>query len=115
MSDNCLFCDIIKKKIPSEIVGETEYVIAFRDINPVAPTHILIIPKKHITSTSDLNEGNIHYLSEMAFLANEVSNNENIYKSGYRWVINTRSDGGQTVDHLHLHVLGGRNMTWPPG
>ena len=115
MSDNCLFCKIIKGEIPADIVGQTDHALAFRDINPQSPTHVLIIPKKHIVSTRDLNVGNIYYLSKMAFLAHKVSYNEKIIEDGYRWVINTGNKGGQTVDHLHLHLLGGRNMTWPPG
>ena len=115
MSEDCLFCKIIKGDIPANIVDQSEHTLAFWDINPKAPTHILIIPKDHIVSCRDLNEQNIHYLSEMALLAKKVSDEEKITQGGYRWVINTGDDGGQTVDHLHLHLLGGRNMTWPPG
>jgi len=114
-SDACMFCKIIKGKIPANIIIHTEHAMAFRDINPQAPSHVLIIPKDHIPSCRYLNEDNIHYLSEMALLAQKVANKENISSDGYRWVINTGSDGGQTVDHIHLHLLGGRNMTWPPG
>ena len=115
MSDNCLFCQIIQGTIPADIVAQTEYVLAFRDINPQAPVHVLIIPKEHIASCSDLNEENIHYLSEMAFLAQAVALEEKITQDGFRWVINTGKNGGQTVDHIHLHLKGGRNMAWPPG
>ena len=115
MSDECLFCKIINGEISSNIVSQTKYVFAFRDINPQAPTHVLIIPKKHIASCRDLNRGNIIYLSEMALMAKEVSIGEQITRDGYRWVINTGDYGGQTVDHIHLHLLGGRNMAWPPG
>ena len=115
MSDDCLFCKIIKGEIPANIVDQSVNALAFRDINPKAPVHVLIIPKDHIASCRDLSEKNIHYLSEMAFLAQDVSLKEKITQDGYRWVINTGSNGGQTVDHLHLHLIGGRNMTWPPG
>ncbi len=114
MSD-CLFCKIIKGEIPAEIVAENNYALAFRDINPQASTHVLIIPKVHISSTRDLNNENIDALSQMALLANEISDSEGIKDSGYRWVINTGKDGGQTVFHIHLHLLGGRQMNWPPG
>ena len=115
MSAECLFCKIIKGEIPVNIVDQTEHVLAFLDINPQSPTHVLIIPKKHIASTRDLNEQNIHYLSKIALLAQKVAVEEKINADGYRWVINTGDDGGQTVDHIHLHLLGGRQMHWPPG
>ena len=114
-NEHCLFCDIVFGKIDIEIVSETKNIIAFRDINPQAPTHILIIPKKHIKSTKELNEHNIHYLSEMALVANKVSEIKNISKDGYRWVVNSGKNGGQSVNHLHLHLLGGRQLLWPPG
>ena len=112
---SCIFCDIIEKKISSQIITESKYALAFRDVNPQSPTHILIIPKIHIESTSDLNSQNIHYFCEMSLLAHQVAKIENIFQKGYRWVINTGTNGGQTVNHLHLHVLGGRAMGWPPG
>ena len=115
MSDDCLFCKIIKSEIPANIVDQSEYALAFRDINPQAPVHILIIPKEHIASCRDLSKENIHYLSEIASLAQKVADKENITEDGYRWVINTGDNGGQTVEHIHLHLLGGRSMTWPPG
>ena len=115
MTDDCLFCKIIKGDIHADIVGQSEHTLAFRDINPQSPVHVLIIPKEHIASCRDLNEENIHYLSEIASLAQEVAHEEKITEDGYRWVINTGNNGGQTVDHIHLHLLGGRNMTWPPG
>ena len=115
MSDGCLFCNIINGDIPADIVDQTESALAFRDINPQASTHILIIPKKHITSTRELNNENIEYLSEMSLLANKIAEVEGINNNGYRWVINTGADGGQTVDHIHLHLIGGRQMHWPPG
>lgn len=115
MSEDCLFCKIISGDIPGDIVEQTDTVLAFRDINPQANTHVLIIPKIHIESTRDLNNENLHCLSEMAVLANKIADNEEITDSGYRWVINTGDDGGQTVNHLHLHLIGGRKLQWPPG
>ena len=115
MSDDCLFCKIINGVIPADIVDQNDTALAFRDINPQAATHILIIPKAHIASTRDLKYGNIHCLSEMAVMANKIADSEGISESGYRWVINTGNDGGQTVHHLHLHLLGGRQLKWPPG
>ena len=113
MKNNCLFCKIINKEVLSEIVSENELALAFKDINPQAPNHILIIPKIHIASTIDINRENSHYLIEMVLLANEISKDTN--KDGYRWVVNTGKYGGQTVYHLHLHLLGGRQLNWPPG
>ena len=115
MTEECIFCKIIKSEIPADIIDQTMHALAFRDINPQAPTHVLIIPLEHISSCKDLHEENIQYLSEMALLAKKVAIKENITEDGYRWVINTGNFGGQTVDHIHLHLLGGRNLTWPPG
>ena len=115
ISEDCLFCKIIEGEIPANIVNQSEHALAFRDINPQAPVHVLIIPKEHIASCRDLNEENIHYLSEMALLAQKVAIEQGISENGYRWVINTGDNGGQTVDHIHLHLMGGRNMAWPPG
>ena len=115
MSDDCLFCKIINGDIFADIIKQTEFVCAFHDINPQAKTHVLIIPKKHISSTRELNNQNIMYLSEMALLANKIAEAEGIITSGFRWVINTGEDGGQTVNHIHLHLIGGRQMHWPPG
>ena len=115
MSDDCLFCKIINGDIPANIIKQNKSVCAFRDINPQANTHVLVIPKKHIASTRELNNENIKYLSEMAFLANQIAEEEGIATNGYRWVINTGDDGGQTVNHIHLHLIGGRQMHWPPG
>ena len=114
MSD-CLFCKIVKGEIPADIVAENAYALAFRDINPQASTHVLVIPREHIASTRDLNNDNIETLSHMALLANEISISEGLTDSGYRWIINTGNDGGQTVFHIHLHLLGGRQLNWPPG
>ena len=115
MLSKCVFCKIIKGEIHSNIVEQTKHALAFRDINPKAPTHVLIVPKEHIASCRDLNEHNVHYLSEMAFLAQKVAAEDNITENGYRWIINTGNAGGQTVEHIHLHLMGGRDMKWPPG
>jgi len=114
MSD-CLFCKIIDGEIPAEIVAKNDHALAFRDINPQASTHVLVIPREHIASTRDLNKDNMDVLSHMALLANEIAISEGLTDSGYRWVINTGDDGGQTVFHIHLHLLGGRQLNWPPG
>ena len=113
--ENCLFCKIIKGEIQSNIVFEDEFTFAFRDINPAAPTHILVIPKTHISGLNDLNNENINIMTKLTSTAREICNTEGIESEGYRWVINSGEDGGQTVFHLHLHVLGGRNLKWPPG
>ena len=115
MSNDCIFCGIITGKVRAEIVGQNQYVLAFPDINPQAPTHILIIPKKHISSSRELKKINIIFFSEMTLLAQKIAINEKIFKEGYRLVINTGDNGGQTVNHIHLHLLGGRKMNWPPG
>ena len=114
MSD-CLFCKIIDGEIPAEIVAENDYALAFRDINPQASTHILVIPREHIASTQDLHKDNMDTLLHLALLANEIAISEGLTDSGYRWVINTGDDGGQTIFHIHLHLLGGRQFNWPPG
>ncbi|HEX6575411.1 MAG TPA: histidine triad nucleotide-binding protein [Gemmatimonadaceae bacterium] len=113
MSDTCLFCRIARGEIPSTKVAETDDAIAFRDIDPKAPTHILVIPRAHVASLADASDATM--LGSLMALAASVARSEGIDESGYRVVANTGRDGGQTVDHLHLHVLGGRHMTWPPG
>lgn len=110
---NCIFCKIIRGEIPSKTLVNNKEMIAFRDIAPQAPTHILIVPRKHIASLDDLTD--IDLLGRMLGLAAALARQEHIAKTGYRTVINTGADGGQSVDHLHVHLLGGRKMTWPPG
>jgi histidine triad (HIT) family protein len=115
MADN-IFLKIVKKEIPADIVYEGENVIAFRDINPKAPTHILIIPRIEIPKVTDINgEEHSQILSEMFDAANQIAKNEGIDKDGFRLVINCGDNGGQEVYHLHMHLLGGRKMNWPPG
>ena len=115
MLDECLFCKIINGDITANVIDQTETALAFHDINPQAKSHVLIIPKIHIASTYELNQENIEYFASMALLANKIVDQEGIAESGYRWVVNTGYDGGQTVNHIHLHLLGGRQMHWPPG
>jgi histidine triad (HIT) family protein len=114
MSD-CLFCKIVSKEIPSEIVLETNNIIAFNDINPQAPVHILIIPRKHISTINDLENSDSALISEMFLVAKELASEKGIAIDGYRTVFNCNSAGGQEVYHIHLHLLGGRQMNWPPG
>lgn len=113
---NTIFSKIINREIPADIVYETESILAFRDINPKAPTHILIIPKTEIPTVKELN-GTEHskLLGEMIDAANKIAVQEKIDKEGFRLVFNCGENGGQEVYHLHLHLLGGRKMNWPPG
>jgi histidine triad (HIT) family protein len=110
---NCIFCKIARGEIPSKTLVNSKEMIVFRDIAPQAPTHILIVPKKHVGSLDDMTDSDL--LGRMMTLAAALARQEGVAKTGYRTVINTGSDGGQSVDHLHMHLLGGRKMTWPPG
>jgi histidine triad (HIT) family protein len=110
---DCIFCKIARGEIPATMVVNSKEIAAFRDLNPQAPTHILIIPKKHIASLDDANDSDL--LGRMLAMAAALARQEKIAKSGYRTVINTGRDGGQSVDHLHIHLLGGRAFAWPPG
>jgi histidine triad (HIT) family protein len=110
-----IFGKIIRKEIPAKVVYETERVLAFRDINPVAPIHVLVIPKKPIESISAAVQADSEILGELMLAAAEVARQEGLEPGGYRVVTNIGNDGGQTVSHLHLHVIGGRQMLWPPG
>jgi len=110
----CLFCQIAAAAIPVTRLYEDDLTLAFPDINPQAPTHILIIPKRHIPSLAHTTPADASLLGNLLTTAAEVARLQNL-ANGYRVVLNTGSDGGQTVDHLHLHLLGGRHMTWPPG
>ena len=113
--EECIFCKIIKKEIPSKKLYEDEFVYAFYDINPEAPVHFLIVPKEHIESVNDLNEKNINVISHIFKVINKLVIELGISEGGYRIVNNCGKDGGQTVNHIHFHVLGGRNLQWPPG
>jgi histidine triad (HIT) family protein len=112
-NEDCLFCRIVQKKIPADVVTETADALALRDVNPQAPIHILIIPKKHVRSLDAATDGAM--LGELLLLAAQVARDEGITDGGYRTVINTNPGAGQSVYHLHVHVLGGRRMKWPPG
>ena len=115
MSNDCTFCKIIAGEIPSTKVFEDELVTAFRDINPVAPTHILIIPNKHIASINDLSSVDEQLVGHLFTTAKELAAQEGIAESGYRLIINTGADSGQVVFHLHLHLIGGQRMRHPMG
>jgi histidine triad (HIT) family protein len=110
----CLFCKIIAGEIPSKMVFEDDLTCAFSDINPQAPTHILIVPRKHIASLAESGVEDKELLGHLHLVAAQIAGRHGLSK-GFRTVINTGSDGGQTVDHLHVHLLGGRSMHWPPG
>ena len=112
-SQGCIFCRIVRGDIPAQMVVNNKDVAGFKDLNPQAPVHVLIIPKKHVASLDDANDPDL--LGRMMALAAAIARQEGIAKSGYRTVINTGKDGGQSVDHLHIHLLGGRAMSWPPG
>jgi histidine triad (HIT) family protein len=111
---DCLFCKIVNKEVPAQVVLDTADVLAFRDVNPQAPTHILVIPKKHIASVEALGQEHGPVLASLVAAVNEVAREDGV-AGGFRVVTNVGRAAGQSVDHLHLHVLGGRAMTWPPG
>ncbi len=111
----CVFCRIAQGELGSDRVMEDDEVVAFRDLNPQAPTHVLVIPKRHIASLDVADEGDSDLLGRLLLAAKRVAAQEGLSDSGYRVVVNHGADGGQTVYHLHVHVLGGRGLTWPPG
>ena len=113
MSD-CLFCSIVSGSIPAKVVAESVNAIAFRDITPAAPVHVLVIPREHFDNVADISSSNPDVAAELLALAAAVAKQEGL-AAGYRIVTNTGDDGGQSVNHVHFHVLGGRSMTWPPG
>ncbi|MDX2346155.1 MAG: histidine triad nucleotide-binding protein [Legionella sp.] len=112
---DCLFCGIVSHEIPSQIVFENDAIMAFRDVNPQAPTHILIIPKKHIQNINHVTSDDAELLGNLVLAAQSIAAEEGLKDAGYRLVFNTNEHGGQTVYHIHLHLLGGRQMNWPPG
>lgn len=112
---DCLFCKIIAGEIPSGKVYEDEYVYAFNDISPEAPVHVLIVPKAHIASCNEITEENAEIISKIFLAAKKIAEEKSIAEGGYRVVNNCGDDGGQTVKHLHFHLLGGRSLNWPPG
>jgi histidine triad (HIT) family protein len=112
---DCLFCKIINREIPGSIVYEDERVLAFNDINPQAPTHVLIVPKRHIESLNELDGADDQIVGELVRRASAIAKERGISAGGYRVVFNTNRDAGQSVWHIHLHLLGGRLLKWPPG
>jgi histidine triad (HIT) family protein len=112
---SCLFCKILAGDIPSTAVHETERTFAFRDLNPTAPTHVLVIPRDHIANAMEVTPEHGEIVAEMLVAARQVAEAEGIAERGYRLVFNVGQDSGNTVPHLHLHVIGGRGMSWPPG
>lgn len=111
----CLFCRIVAGEIPADIVYETDRVLAFRDIDPKAPTHVLVIPKEHVDSLGAATDAQAELLGEVMLAARDVARSAGVTEKGFRAVTNTGDDGGQSVHHLHVHVLGGRRLDWPPG
>lgn len=112
---DCIFCKIINKEIPAEVVYEDERILAFKDINPEAPTHILIIPKKHIPTLLDLQPEDSDIVGHIVLTANKLASEYGLAEQGYRLVSNCKEQAGQTVFHIHFHLLGGRPFAWPPG
>ena len=113
--DDCIFCKLINREIPAKILYEDNQIIAFEDINPQAPTHILLIPKEHFASLNDIPEEKKEILSHLLLRARNIAQELGIKENGYRIVLNTGKNSGQDVFHIHFHLLGGRRMTWPPG
>jgi histidine triad (HIT) family protein len=112
---DCLFCKIVAREAPGSIVYEDDRVLAFNDINPQAPTHVLVVPKRHIASLNDLTSDDDQIVGEVVRRAAAIATERGIAASGFRTVFNTNRGAGQTVFHIHLHLLGGRNLHWPPG
>ena len=112
---DCLFCKIVRREIPATLVYEDERVVAFNDINPQAPTHVLVVPKRHIATLNELGTEEDRLVGELVRRAAAIAAERGLSAGGYRTVFNTNRDAGQTVFHIHLHLLGGRAMTWPPG
>lgn len=112
---DCLFCKIIAGEIPADIIYEDDDVLAFNDINPQAPTHALIIPKKHIATINDITTEDLQLVGQLFYAAKSIAADKGFAENGYRLVFNCNKDGGQEVYHIHLHLLAGRAMQWPPG
>ena len=111
----CLFCRIAAGEIPATLVHQDEHLIAFRDINPQAPMHVLVVPRRHVASLNELTDTDDALMGEMIRRAAAIAREHGYAERGYRTVLNCNADAGQTVFHIHLHVLGGRSMAWPPG
>lgn len=112
---DCIFCKIVSGDIPGDIVYQNDHVLAFRDLSPQAPVHFLVIPKKHISTINDIQPEDEALIGQLFLVAKAVAKQEGVDESGYRCVMNCNEDGGQTVHHIHLHVMGKRQMSWPPG
>ena len=112
---DCLFCKMVAGEIKPDTVYEDEKVLAFRDISPQAPMHVLVIPKRHISTLNDLQDKDAELVGQLSLAAAKVAEQEGLAEAGYRTVMNCNSDAGQTVFHVHMHVLAGRRLTWPPG
>jgi histidine triad (HIT) family protein len=115
MSEQCLFCRIAKREVDAGVVFEDDSVVAFRDINPQAPVHVLIIPKQHVATVNDLREEHAELLSHLFLTAAKLARDHDVADEGYRLVVNCQEGAGQSVFHLHMHLLGGRPFKWPPG
>lgn len=113
MTESCLFCRIVRREIPAKVIHEDEHTIAFRDIDPKAPTHVLVIPKEHVPSLNEASDAT--QLGRLMLVAAQIAKAEGLTDDGYRTVVNTGANAGQTVFHVHLHLLGGRRLSWPPG
>jgi len=112
---DCIFCRIAAGEIPAKIVRQDEDTVAFRDLNPQAPTHVLVIPRRHIPSVNVLDAADASLMGRLFLAAREIARDEGVAASGYRMVVNAGPNAGQSVDHIHLHLLGGRGLAWPPG
>ena len=113
--DGCIFCAIVAGEVPADVVERTSRTVAFRDLDPQAPTHVLVVPTGHVASAAEIGPEHAEVLAEMVTTARSVAEAEGILEPGYRLVLNVGDDAGNTVAHLHLHLLGGRRMAWPPG
>ena len=113
MTDSCLFCRIVRREIPAKVIHEDEHTLAFRDVDPKAPTHVLVIPKAHVASLNEATDA--AQLGRLLLVAAQLAKAEGISEDGYRTVVNSGANAGQTVFHVHLHLLGGRRLGWPPG
>ena len=112
---DCIFCRIADGDAPADVVHSSEYSVAFRDLSPQAPVHVLVIPRRHIVDAAELDAGHAEELADLLITARQVAEEQGVRTSGYRLVFNVGADATNTVPHLHLHVLGGRGMSWPPG
>jgi histidine triad (HIT) family protein len=113
--EKCIFCKVVNKKVPARIIVEDDLAVAFEDVNPQAPIHVLVIPKMHISSLNEVTASERDLMGHLMLVAAKVAEIKSVHQTGYRLVINTNAQAGQTVFHVHFHVLGGRQMAWPPG